>query len=80
MDCVYSNIGGAYKALPWPHLGFSDHISVPLVLAYRPLLRQKGPIAKIVLVWPSDRVSTRLCTDWQVFREAATYEGDVDLE
>lgn len=36
LDCMYSNIRGAYQALPHPHLGLSDHISILLAPAYRP--------------------------------------------
>ncbi|KAI3376533.1 hypothetical protein L3Q82_016993 [Scortum barcoo] len=59
LDRVYTNKRGAYRAVPHPHLGFSDHISIMLV----PL--------------PIDCFQR---TDWQIFREAAVREGEVDLE
>ncbi|KAK3557674.1 hypothetical protein QTP70_033516, partial [Hemibagrus guttatus] len=34
LDLVYTNIPGAYRAEPWPHLCYSDHISVMLIPAY----------------------------------------------
>jgi len=84
LDCVYTNIDGAYRALPHPHLGLSDHISILLAPAYRPLLRRIRPTKKTVTVWPRDACSVLQdcfqCTDWQVFREAATCEREVDLE
>ncbi|KAI3364053.1 hypothetical protein L3Q82_010883 [Scortum barcoo] len=38
LDQVYCNIPGAYKAVAAPHLGMSDHISVNLIPAYKPLI------------------------------------------
>ncbi|KAI3352913.1 hypothetical protein L3Q82_019486 [Scortum barcoo] len=47
LDRVYTNKRDAYRAVPHPHLGFSDHISIMLLPAYRPLLRhhtqRRGP-------------------------------------
>ncbi len=37
LDLVYTTVKNAYKAVPRPHLGYSDHISVMLIPAYRPL-------------------------------------------
>ncbi|KAI3373175.1 hypothetical protein L3Q82_006370 [Scortum barcoo] len=77
----------AYRAVPHPHLGFSDHISIMLLPApaYRPLLRRHTPTQRTITVWPSDAVpALQDCfqrTDfWQIFREAAVREGEVDLE
>ncbi len=84
LDCVYTNIQGAYRALPRPHLGLSDHITILLAPAYRPLLRRIRPTKKTVTVWPSDAAFVLQdcfqCTDWQVFKDAAMCEGEVDLE
>lgn len=41
LDLFYSNIKEAFKAAPRPHLGPSDHLSVMLIPAYRPLLIRK---------------------------------------
>ncbi|KAI3352197.1 hypothetical protein L3Q82_005161 [Scortum barcoo] len=38
LDRVYTNKRDAYRAVPHPHLGFSDHISIMLLPAYRPLV------------------------------------------
>lgn len=37
LDLVYTNIPAVYRAKPHPHLSYSDHISVILIPAYRPL-------------------------------------------
>ncbi|XP_053532800.1 multivesicular body subunit 12Ba isoform X1 [Ictalurus punctatus] len=39
LDHVYSNIKHAYRAIPLPHLGQSDHLSLLLSPAYTPLRR-----------------------------------------
>ena len=38
LDQVDTNISGSYKAHPSPHLGHSDHISLYLTPAYKPLI------------------------------------------
>lgn len=43
LDHVYSNIKHAYRAVPLPHLGRSDHLSLLLTPAYTPLNRQTKP-------------------------------------
>ncbi|KAL0202652.1 hypothetical protein M9458_000670, partial [Cirrhinus mrigala] len=83
LDLVYTTVKNAYKAEPRPHLGYSDHISVMLIPAYRPLLKFTKPVQKEVTVWPDDATSTLQncfqCTDWNMFREAATYNNHTDL-
>ncbi len=44
LDFVYTTVKNAYKAEPRPHLGYSDHISVMLIPAYRPLLKLAKPV------------------------------------
>ncbi len=44
LDFVYTTEKNAYKAVPRPHLGQSDHISVMLIPAYRPLLKLTKPV------------------------------------
>ncbi|KAI3372220.1 hypothetical protein L3Q82_022658 [Scortum barcoo] len=69
---------------PTPTWASSDHISIMLVPAYRPLLRRHTPTQRTITVWPSDAVpALQDCfqrTDWQIFREAAVREEEVDLE
>ncbi|CAG5927135.1 unnamed protein product, partial [Menidia menidia] len=43
LDLVYTNIKDAVKAAPHPHLSSSDHLSVMLIPAYRPLLIRAKP-------------------------------------
>lgn len=83
-DLVYTNIPGAFRAEPRPHLGCSDHISVMLISAYRPLFRRTKPLQKQVKIWPVVAISALQdcfeCTDWHMFREAATYGDSTNLE
>ncbi|KAI4882186.1 hypothetical protein NFI96_024769 [Prochilodus magdalenae] len=53
-------------------------------IAYRPLVRRSKPVLKQVRTWPSGAISAlKACfehTDWQMFREAATYSNNTDLK
>ncbi|KAK3544979.1 hypothetical protein QTP86_031012, partial [Hemibagrus guttatus] len=84
LDLGYTNIPSAYRAEPRPHLGYSDHISVMLIPAYRPLIRCSKPVLKQVKTWPTGSISTLQdcfeCTDWNMFREAATNGNSINLE
>ncbi|KAK3507012.1 hypothetical protein QTP70_000565 [Hemibagrus guttatus] len=84
LDLVYTNIPGAYRAEPCHHLGYSDHISVMLIPAYRPLIRHSKPVLKLVKTWPEGAIPALQdcfeCTDWDMFREAATNGDTTDLE
>ncbi len=84
LDFVYTTGKNAYKAVPRPHLGYSDHISVMLIPAYRPLLKLAKPVQKLITIWPNDATSTLQdcfqCTDWNMFKEAATYNNHTDLQ
>ncbi len=83
LDFVYTTGKNAYKAEPRPHLVYSDHISVMLIPAYRPLLKLAKPVQKLITIWPNDATSTLQdcfqCTDWNMFKEAATYNNHTDL-
>ena len=84
LDLVYTTIPGVYWAEPRPHLGYSDHISVKLIPAYRLLVRCSRPANRQVKTWPEGAISALQdcfeCTDWQMFREAATTNSSTDLE
>ncbi|XP_055487592.1 uncharacterized protein LOC129694857 [Leucoraja erinacea] len=84
LDLVYTNTPEAYKAAPRPHLGHSDHISVFLTPAYRPLLKQVRAERKHTRVWPEGAASALqdcfLHTDWYVFRTAASYDDLFNIE
>ncbi|XP_061923229.1 uncharacterized protein LOC133663056 [Entelurus aequoreus] len=76
LDLVHSNIKQAYKAAPRPHLGSSDHLSVMLIPAFKPMLIRKPATVKQVRTWPERAMSAlQDCfetTDWDMFKAAAT--------
>ncbi len=84
LDFVYTTVKNAYKAALRPHLGYSDHISVMLIPAYRPLLKLAKPVQKLITIWPENATSTLQdcfqCTHWNMFKEAATYNNHTDLQ
>ena len=84
LHLAYTTIPGAYLAEPCPHLGYSDHISIKLIPAYRPLVRRSRLANKQVKTWPAGAISTLQdcfeCIDWQMFRAAARGNGSTDLE
>ena len=84
LDLVYTTIPGAYQAEPHPNFVYSDHISVKLIPAYRPLVRHSRPANKQMKTRPAEAISALQdcfeCTDWQMFREAATANCATDLE
>lgn len=47
-DQLYSNIKNAYRAVPLPHLGMSDHIS--FIPAYIPIRRRTNPISRMIQI------------------------------
>ncbi|KAL0160672.1 hypothetical protein M9458_044397, partial [Cirrhinus mrigala] len=83
LDLVYTTNKNAYRAEPRPHLGYSDHISVMLIPAYRPLLKLTKPVQKQITVWPDNATSAQDCfqdTDWNMFKEAATYNNQTERD
>ncbi len=84
LDFVYTTQRGAYKALPLPHFGASDHITVMLMPAHRPLVKVIKPIHKQIQVWPEgSSEALQDCfdtTDWNMFKQAATYNNTTDLQ
>lgn len=83
LDYIYSNIKHAYRAIPLPHLGQSDHLSLLLSPTYTPLRRRTRPTTKTVTVWPENVLSElQDCfehTDWDLFihHELETFTGTV---
>ncbi|KAM4723422.1 uncharacterized protein FYW61_014177 [Anableps anableps] len=61
---MYTNIQGAYRALPCPHLGLSNHISILLASAYRPLMtwRNTPPVLGFIFKCADDVTTTRTVT------------------
>ncbi len=84
LDLAYTNIKRAFKAVPRPHIGSSDHLSVMLIPAYRPMLIRKKTTVQQVRVWPEGAMSAlQDCfdhTDWDMFREAATVNQHINVE
>ena len=70
LDQVYANIKQAFRAVPHPHLGNSDHLSVMLMPSYKPLLTRSKPSVKQIRAWPEGVTSALQdcfeCTDWPV--------------
>lgn len=70
--------------VPHPHLGFSVHISILVVPAHTPVLKDNKPIVKTITVWPSGAASMLQDfferTNWQILRKVATGIGGVNLE
>ncbi len=52
LDRVYTNIKHAYRAIPLPHLGQSDHLSLLLTPAYISLRRRTTPLTRLFLYGP----------------------------
>ncbi len=64
--------------------GASDHITVMLMPAYRPLVKAIKPVHKQIQVWPEgSSEALQDCfytTDWDMFKQAATYNNTTDLQ
>ncbi len=80
LDHCYSPFRDAYKSLPCPPFGKSDHSSVLLLPAYRQKLKREAPALRTIQCW-SDQSDAILqdCfdhVDWDMFRAAS----DDDIE
>ncbi len=80
LNHCYSPFRDAYKSLPCPPFGRSDHSSVLLLPAYRQKLKREAPALRTVQCW-SDQSDAILqdCfdhVDWDMFRAAS----DDDIE
>uniref|UniRef100_A0A3B4TE14 Reverse transcriptase domain-containing protein n=1 Tax=Seriola dumerili TaxID=41447 RepID=A0A3B4TE14_SERDU len=84
LDHVYTNMADAYKAVPLPHLGQSDHLSLFLLPKYSPLIKRVKPQVRIVKVWPEGAdlaLQQRFeHTDWSVFATQATLDSHTDID
>ncbi len=71
LDHVYCYIKQAYRALPQPHIGQSDLLSLHLIRAYTPCRRQTKPIRRLISTWPDNALSQLqdcfISTEWSVF-------------
>lgn len=84
LDLGYTNIQKASKAVPRPHIGYSDHLSVMLIPAYRPMLIRKKKTFQQVRIWPEGAMSVLQDyfdhSDWDMFKEAATVYQHINVE
>lgn len=84
LDLVYTNIKDSHRAAPLPHIGNSNHLAVMLTPKYRPRVRHEKAEIRNVRIWPQNAITTiQDCfgmTQWDIFREAATYDNGLDLE
>lgn len=84
LDHVYTNMAEAYKAIPLPHLGQSDHLSLFLLPKYTPLIKRVKPSVRTVKVWPegADSVLQHRFqhTDWSMFATQATLDSHTDID
>ncbi len=80
LDHCYTSFRDAYKSLPRPPFGKSDHSSVLLLPAYRQKLKREAPASRTIQCW-SDQSDAILQdgfdhVDWDMFRETS----DDDIE
>ncbi len=72
------------RPYPLPHLGTSDHNTGMLMLACRPIVKVTKPVHKQIQVWPEgSSEALQDCfntTDWNMFKQAATYNNTTDLQ
>ena len=59
LDHLYSTHRDAYKALPGPPFGQSDHNSILLIPAYKLKLKQEAPVTRSIKNW-SDEADAKL--------------------
>lgn len=83
LDRAYTGIKEAFKAARRPRRGSSDHIAVMLTPVNRALLTRTRASLKQVRVWKEGAMAALRgcfdCTDWSVFREAATKDHITDV-
>ncbi len=83
LDKAYTNVKDAFRAAPRPHISSSDHLSVMLIPAYKPLLIREKPTVRQVRVFSEGAMEALQdcfeCTDWDVFKEAATYNDHTNI-
>ena len=68
---LYSTHRDAYKALPRPPFGKSDHNYILLIPAYKQKLKQEVPVTRSIRKWSDDADATLqdcfVSIDWNMF-------------
>jgi hypothetical protein len=75
LDHLYSTHRDAYKALPRPPFGKSDHNYILLIPVYKQKLKQERPVTRSTKKW-SDEACAKLqdcfaITDWNMFWDSS---------
>ena len=72
LDHLYSTHRDAYKALPHPPFGKSDHNYILLIPAYKLKPKQEVPVTRSIRRWSDDADATLqdcfASTDWNMFQ------------
>ncbi|KAI4871365.1 hypothetical protein NFI96_001434 [Prochilodus magdalenae] len=83
LDHIYTNIYDAFSTTFLPPFGKSDHNSLLMKSTYRQLLKRVRATVRAVRVWPegaeSELQDCFQCTDWEMFKSAATTDSLVDM-
>jgi hypothetical protein len=75
LDHLYSTQSDAYKALPRPTFGKSDHIYTLLIPDNNQILKQEAPVTRSIKKW-CDEADAKLqdcfaITDWNMFWDSS---------
>ena len=75
LDHLYSTHRDAYKVLPHPPFGKSDHNYILLIPSYKEKLNQEVPVTRSIKKW-SDEADAKLqdcfaITDWNMFLDSS---------
>ena len=75
LDHLFSTHRDAYKALPHPPFGKSDHNSILLIPASKQKLKQEVPVTRSIHKWSDDADATLqdgfASTDWNMFQDSS---------
>ena len=71
LDHLYSTHRDAYKALPRPPFGISDHNSILVIPAYKQTQKQEAPVTQSIKSGQMKQMlSCRTRTEWNMFRDS----------
>ena len=75
-DRCYGNVSNAFKCVPLPEIGKSDHCAVHLIPSYLPVAKTNPVVRKCVKVFSSEKVDELRacyeCTDWDMFIDSSS--------